>query len=298
MRPNDETIYNDNAVENEENPQVVNQNESEDKKASWKMIGLGAATGILMGAGAIYATTALAADENGSQSSHQGSSGHGGAANGSAEGESLQIAHPTSGTSFSQAFAEARAEVGPGGVFHWNGGIYNTYTKEEWDALSAEEKHDFAEAIKPEYGVDKVDTERISETHPRVHVVDTAHQPQTEDPNINVNIEELHVHYTQDDSDDDVHVIGYVDSDVDVIGDDVAVIDNYVVDGHQAGIVDFIDEAKHDLAFVDRNDNEMVDDGEVMDITTGDILDSNLNPMNISIDQTDSTPDIPTDGIA
>ena len=295
MRPSDETIYNGNAVENEENPQVENQNEG--KKAPWKMVGLGAATGILMGAGAIYATTALAADENGSQSSQQGGS-HGSAANGAVDGESLHVAHPTSGSSFSQAFAEARAEVGPGGVFHWNGGIYNTYTKEEWDSMSAEEKHDFAEAVKPEYSVDKVDTARISETHPRVHVVDTAHQTQTEDPNINVNIEEMHVHYTQDDNDDDVHVIGYVDSDVEVIGDDVAVIDNYVVDGHQAVVVDYVDEDKHDLAVVDMNDNQLIDDGEVMDMTTGDILDSNLNPMNTSIDQTDFTPDIPTDDFA
>lgn len=298
MRPSDETIYNGNAVENEENPQVENQSESGEKKAQWKMVGLGAATGILMGAGAIYATTALAADENGSQSSQQGGSGHGSAANGAAGGESLNVAHPTAGSSFSQAFAEARAEVGPGGVFHWNGGIYNTYTKEEWDSLSAEEKHDFAEAVKPEYGVDKVDTARISETHPRVHVVDTAHQSQTEDPNVNVNIEELHVHYAQDDNDDDVHVIGYVDSDVDIIGDDVAVIDNYVVDGHNAYVVDYVDDAKHDIALVDLNDNDMLDDGEAMDMMTGDILDSHLNPMNISVDQTDSTPDIPTDDFA
>ena len=34
MRPNDETIYNGNSVENEENPQVENQNENEGKKAT------------------------------------------------------------------------------------------------------------------------------------------------------------------------------------------------------------------------------------------------------------------------
>jgi hypothetical protein len=42
----------------------------------------------------------------------------------------------------------------------------------------------------------------------------------------------------------------------------------------------------------------MLDDGEAMDMMTGDILDSHLDPMNISVDQIDSTPDIPTDDFA
>lgn len=44
---------------------------------------------------------------------------------------------------FSQAFAQARAQLGPGGVFHWHGGVYGTYYANEWDAMSPEEQHDF-----------------------------------------------------------------------------------------------------------------------------------------------------------
>lgn len=45
--------------------------------------------------------------------------------------------------SYAEAFITAREEVGPGGVFEWNGKIYNTYYTEEWDNLSNEEKKKF-----------------------------------------------------------------------------------------------------------------------------------------------------------
>ena len=43
--------------------------------------------------------------------------------------------------SFNQAFAAARHEVGPGGLFVWQGHTYGTYYANEWNAMSPEE-HD------------------------------------------------------------------------------------------------------------------------------------------------------------
>jgi hypothetical protein len=45
---------------------------------------------------------------------------------------------------FGEAFETARAEVGAGGVFEWHGQIYATYTIDEWNVLSDEEKADFS----------------------------------------------------------------------------------------------------------------------------------------------------------
>jgi hypothetical protein len=45
--------------------------------------------------------------------------------------------------SFTQAFAEAREDVGMGGLFVWNGNIYNTFLKEEWQGLSLQQRQDF-----------------------------------------------------------------------------------------------------------------------------------------------------------
>lgn len=44
---------------------------------------------------------------------------------------------------FSQAFGTARAEVGPGGAFEWHGNVYSTYTAEEWEKMSTEERGEY-----------------------------------------------------------------------------------------------------------------------------------------------------------
>lgn len=44
---------------------------------------------------------------------------------------------------FSQAFGTARAEVGPGGAFEWHGNVYSTYTAEEWENMSTEERGEY-----------------------------------------------------------------------------------------------------------------------------------------------------------
>ncbi len=49
--------------------------------------------------------------------------------------------------SFGEAFAAARAEVGPGGFFVWEGAAYNTYYAEEWAAMSPEEQQQFQASI-------------------------------------------------------------------------------------------------------------------------------------------------------
>jgi len=49
----------------------------------------------------------------------------------------------TNDMSFNEAFAAARADVGAGGVFEWNGNTYGTYYKEEWDNLSPEDTEEY-----------------------------------------------------------------------------------------------------------------------------------------------------------
>jgi hypothetical protein len=53
----------------------------------------------------------------------------------------------TDAMSFDEAFATARAEVGPGGVFVWQGNPYNTFWREEWMALSLQQRHEYAEHV-------------------------------------------------------------------------------------------------------------------------------------------------------
>lgn len=46
--------------------------------------------------------------------------------------------------SFNEAFASARSEVGPGGVFEWHGQLYGTYTAAEWAHMNSSEKAAYA----------------------------------------------------------------------------------------------------------------------------------------------------------
>ena len=45
--------------------------------------------------------------------------------------------------SLEEAYAFAREQIGPGGVFVWNGSVYGTYSEEEWSALSEEQQNDY-----------------------------------------------------------------------------------------------------------------------------------------------------------
>lgn len=49
--------------------------------------------------------------------------------------------------SFNDAFAIARHEVGPGGVFEWHGKLYNTYYENEWNGMDSSEKEQFFESV-------------------------------------------------------------------------------------------------------------------------------------------------------
>lgn len=59
----------------------------------------------------------------------------------------VRYAHVTDDMSFSEAFAAAREQVGPGGAFEWHGNYYGTYYSEEWDQMSNTERSDFMASV-------------------------------------------------------------------------------------------------------------------------------------------------------
>lgn len=77
--------------------------------------------------------------------------------------EDIQIASDvTDSMSFSEAFAAAREEVGPGGVFTWHGTTYNTFFKEEWNQLGLADKQEFLHNIGYQLEVpDTVDSNNV-----------------------------------------------------------------------------------------------------------------------------------------
>ncbi len=50
--------------------------------------------------------------------------------------------------SFSEAFEAAREDVGPGGIFVWQGKVYSTYYAEEWEAMTPTERAEFIAGVR------------------------------------------------------------------------------------------------------------------------------------------------------
>ncbi|WP_373511317.1 hypothetical protein [Persicitalea sp.] len=63
-------------------------------------------------------------------------------------GENIDIATVANEEmSFGQAFAAAREDVGPGGIFSWHGEVYNTFYAEEWQGLSLGQRQAFLKDV-------------------------------------------------------------------------------------------------------------------------------------------------------
>ena len=154
MATNEETNFVTGNEQTKEEKKVADQNLN-----GWQSVTIGGVTGILMGAGTMYAAESFATQPNTEETEHAANAtttsgpqkpNEEDITNHHAEPDGLKVAEVDQNLSFGEAFEAARNSVGPGGVFHWHGGIYNTYRLEEWNAMSANEKAQFAQQVKPE----------------------------------------------------------------------------------------------------------------------------------------------------
>lgn len=67
----------------------------------------------------------------------------------------IRVAHVSDDVSFDQAFAQAREQVGPGGIFEYHGATYATYYDSEWEDMSNDAKAEFQTAAQ----IDVIDKE-------------------------------------------------------------------------------------------------------------------------------------------
>ena len=116
------------------------------RRPLWTSIAGGAGVGLFVGAGSaalFHTVQAAAAGEPaaaGELAEEQPTIDDGGDVPGLINDEVAVATGVSDDMSFSEAFAAARAEVGPGGVFEWHGGVYGTYYADEWNAMTAEER--------------------------------------------------------------------------------------------------------------------------------------------------------------
>jgi len=157
----------------------------------------------------------------------------------------MRVAHGVNeNMSFSEAFATARAEVGPNGVFSWHGNVYVTFNKDEWYSMSDSQRdafvkqaissapishtgsHDLANSVSPEKEMAYDDQDTTEDGDVKVLGGDTIHT-------------------------EDGHIINVLSVGVDGHYGEVYDINN---DGTpDAALLDVDDDGRPDVAFIDDN---------------------------------------------
>ena len=142
-------------------------------------------------------------------------------------GETVEVAsNVNDNMSFSEAFASARAEVGPGGVFVWNGNVYSTYYEEEWDNMTDEQKEEFSDAV---HNTASSTTEEDSAPE----YANNYHEASNTDGGVQVVSDEV----------------------VETEDGQVVRVTGVVVDGHYGEVYDYDNDGQADAALVDTNDD-------------------------------------------
>ncbi len=110
--------------------------EKKEKNVKWRNAAMGGAAGVAAGIGGVVLGGELNAQENGNAENGDQENENGGEV---IEAQTVDSDNMT----FGEAFAHARAEMGPGHVFEWHGNSYTTDYREEVEAHhQANNNHD------------------------------------------------------------------------------------------------------------------------------------------------------------
>lgn len=244
------------------------------KKGVWKQVAVGSAAGLGIGAAAI-ALTSFANPEDGQDSNADLKS---------LIDDDMDIAkNVTEDMSFSEAFAAARAEVGPGGCFMWHGTIYGTYYANEWNSMSAAERAEFEGHFSWGAGSHTTSTHHTAHSSSSVHTADSVHTTTSAHAQATAHTSGDYVsanstggHATQV-GDGEIRVIsmGY-DND---LGANVGIVEQ---NGMRMMFVDVDNDNEFEYAIADVNGNQQIEDEEVIDISDKHITMQTLQDMAIA----------------
>ena len=164
--------------------------------------------------------------------------------------EGVRIAQVDDEDSFAKAFADARAQVGPGGAFEWRGNVYNTYYEEEWNNMSAEERAEYQQKIDHQSILGETTDQTAAGQTQTVMASDTEMVDTTE-------------------VDGEIKVLG-VEAVVTDEGDQM-IMAGIEVDGEQALLVDVDCDGTMDCLVVDADCDGMIDADEIVDVSDANI---------------------------
>lgn len=260
MTTNDNTSF---GTLNENKAAQNTEKKQENGSVNWKTVTIGGATGVFLGAAAMYVADAFAG--NNSEAATDATE--------TVEGTDIHIAVVDQDLTFGEAFAAARAQVGAGGVFEWHGGIYGTYYASEWSQMSEAEQSQFSHQA---MGLQGEATAQHATTH-HDHVETVHHDTHQQEPQQEHGggQQDSNLHHTVNPGHGGGHGGGETQSEVRFLGvDQVETEDGQTmnvghmeVDHEHVALVDVDNNMVFDVAVSDRNQNQQIDADEVVDIS-------------------------------
>ena len=243
-----------------------------EKKPSitWREVSISGVKGIVWGAASVLFTGAAnALDDPDAPTPNQEEEQQQESVEFTSDGTIPTATSVTDDMSFGEAFAAARQEMGPGGVFEWHGNIYNTYYAEEWNSMNQEEQANFGSHITTSGG----NHEEQSQPNPQEQEQQQEQQQQGQQ------------HQEQQEQQQEVEpeleilsIENYVDEEGPYTGVDMIIAGNYAV-----ALDDGSDDSIEFLA-IDANANGNFEDNEILEVadsglTISQLQDEALNSM-------------------
>ena len=251
----DDAYNNENTKTEETETSDNKDNAAKGEKPIWKKVAVGAGSGILLGSAAtLLSASAPLGHAEGENAEEEGSETH----PEWTDGEVSVASSVSDDMSFSEAFTAARTEVGSGGVFEWHGNIYSTFTEDEWNGMTAEQRDEYGSHFS--WHSDNSSTETASSTHSST----SSHSAHATDE---VEVSEV----TQTSHTEEVAVVD-VDPEVEVLGvvhdeESGANIAGLAVDGQEVVLIDVNGDETFDVMGADVNGDQQLSQNEIVDIS-------------------------------
>ena len=251
----DDAYNNENKKTEETETSDNKDNVAKGKKSIWKKVAVGAGSGILLGSVAtLLSASAPLGHAEGENAEEEGSETY----PEWTDGEVPVASSVSDDMSFSEAFTAARTEVGSGGVFEWHGNIYSTFTEDEWNGMTAEQRDEYGSHFS--WHSDNSSTETASSTHSSA----SSHSAHATDE---VEVSEV----TQTSHTEEVAVVD-VDPEVEVLGvvhdeESGANIAGLAVDGQEVVLIDVNGDETFDVMGADVNGDQQLSQNEIVDIS-------------------------------
>lgn len=187
-----------------------------------------------------------------------------------ANDEGIRYAH-VNADNFNDAFAQAREQVGPGGVFEYNGRIYATYYAEEWNDMSSQERADFQSKVYEVAPTHHAEPSHSSMAHNSSveSVESTHHEPEFVAENVqNTTAESIPTNtemIAAEPVDNEIRVLG-----VEAVQNGYGEIMNVALvecEGDQALLIDVDNNGSIDVLIHDDNFDGQIQESEIHDIS-------------------------------